>query len=483
MDGYVDANGTTSNNRDSTGAFGVGMGLLGEMSDDDSDEDDMISPPLSATALKGKNQALYDAMKAPAAGNSTTAALPPSNRQQPPSSAQTKPLDLRGGGAPNTRGPPQVGEDPFRDGPPGRRPPGLTIPPAAQTTAQLATSPQYPPTPHQQQMRQQQLAAPPQMINRTPSPSSSGPSYPRDIPSRAAAASPMPAPVPQRPAPAFMIAPPGSPAPSMHGNPNSPNAPPLSPMFPSTTPLQLPPSTPITPLFAAPPTPSTDEKGPKVSFAAIIRGEHESALLDRSKKSLEGSDQSHSTVGSGLRGKRVDGDDFWRRFSMVAHQQESDTRKVKGGESSWLAKTQSRTKSYSRWVALVGIFFLCLIVGGVFCGVWFSRGSGNGHAAPEAIGGKENQGDVTSATSTSAAVTNAGAKTSGGYARATMTTSNGVIVAMQKKRAGGDFEHATGVFASPSDDLFDDSPLAAPTSHPIPRTHHDRRQHRNRQFK
>jgi hypothetical protein len=116
---------------------------------------------------------------------------------------------------------------------------------------------------------------------------------------------------------------PSSPAPSYRRTPPKPH----SPMLP-TTPLQLPPSTPITPLFAAPPPSVLEQEEKKVSFG-VMRGENEDVLLERTREKRIGSDDSHGSMSSraGLRNKaRNDGDDFWRRFSMVAHQAESDAR-------------------------------------------------------------------------------------------------------------------------------------------------------------
>lgn len=245
-------------------------------------------------------------------------------------------------------------------------------------------------------------------------------------------------------------------------------------MFNPTTPVQLPPSTPITPLFAAPPTVIIGEKsGPKVAF--IMRSGQEDALLDRSKKSQEGSDDSHSTVGSGPRKPRG-GDDFWRRFSMVAHQTEADTKKG-SRESSWLVQTERRTRAYSRWVALSGIFILCLIAGGVACGIIFSKGQGNGHAAPVAIGGKENESDITSLP---ASTSKSHATSATGYVHQTMTTSNGVIVAAQRRQlieseTAAPFPSATPVLNAVIKAINPPAPAK------VPRHHHGQR--RSRQIK
>ncbi len=73
--------------------------------------------------------------------------------------------------------------------------------------------------------------------------------------------------------------------------------PPASPRMPNTPHPLLPPMTPITPAFVRPtPGPPADREV-KFHAEAIIRSDHEGALLPK-------------------RGER--GDDFWRRFSMIA---------------------------------------------------------------------------------------------------------------------------------------------------------------------
>lgn len=473
-DQYLDAK-TEGNNRDSGAAFGVGMGLLGEVSDDSDDDDDDAPPSRALVVPKGKNQALFEALNGPSAPSAKSPADLPPSRQQPANGAQPRPAP-----------PPaqRKGSDPFRDVPAAqrredaRRPTELMIPPvAASMNAQLAGSPQFPPSP--QQVQQQQLAAPP-YINRAPSPAA-----PRDIPSRLAAGSPMPAPRPQRPAPAFMIAPPGSPVPS---SPAPAYSGPSSPMLP-VTPLQLPPSTPITPLFAAPPTKPDDEKaGLKVTFTTIMRSEDENVLLERTREKGGGSDDSHSSDGSraGLRRPRRDGDDFWRRFSVVAHQSETDARK-RNHVSSWLSKTEGRARSYSRWVAISGIFILALIAGGVAAGIYFNHGQGNGHAAPVAIGGKEEQSDITSSTTSSARA--AGATTRTGLNVHTLTTENGSVMAIPTPARRGDgfvgATHTPGPTPSPTPHLADLAGKLEAARAPAPGPHHhqlerNRRHHRNR---
>jgi hypothetical protein len=475
------------------------MGLLGDVSDDDDDDDDHMSPtPASSAAPKGKNQALLEAISGSSPtvskGSNGSPALPPSSgiRQAVKSGApphQPPP-------AKDVPVPQRQDSDTFRDRPQPpqsqprgqpqatrpsaehRRPPGLTIPPAAATTAQLATSPQFPSPPLQAHQQQQLHATPP--IDRAPSPAVA----PRDIPARVATSSPMPAPRPQRPAPAFMITPTGSPVPSSPAPPFAHTVPVHSPMLP-TTPLQLPPSTPITPLFAAPP-PSVLQQGENrsVSFS-VMRGESEGVLLERTREK-NGSDDSHMSMGSrtGLRNKaRNDGDDFWRRFSMVAHQAESNTHNPHK-RSSWLAKAERNAQAYSRWVAIGGVLLLCLIGAGIASGIYLNKGKGNGHADPLAIGGKANESDISTPTSTSATLSTKRT----GYLHQTMTTSDGNVfpVPTNPPRRRG-IEGASQPTPTPTPAL--DAIIERLQSPPEPladvaRRHHeqDRRQHRNRQL-
>jgi hypothetical protein len=96
-------------------------------------------------------------------------------------------------------------------------------------------------------------------------------------------------------------------------------------------PLQ-PPMTPITPVFARP-AKSPAPRAIQYTGDTIIRGGSEDNLVPR-------------------RGQR--GDDFWRRFSIVA----KDEKKT----SSWLIKTQSGSSKLSRWVWFVGMMFLVVCV-------------------------------------------------------------------------------------------------------------------------
>ncbi|KAK7056998.1 hypothetical protein VNI00_002716 [Paramarasmius palmivorus] len=119
--------------------------------------------------------------------------------------------------------------------------------------------------------------------------------------------------------------------------PPRPNYSSPSPMPVSSTPHPLePPVTPITPVFARP------AKEIKFDEKPIMRGKTEDTMLPS-------------------RGQRRD--DFWRRFSMVVHEQErpnaqkrSDTNHFPN--SMWLRRTQNGIKRMSRWVWLVGILLI-----------------------------------------------------------------------------------------------------------------------------
>jgi len=117
-------------------------------------------------------------------------------------------------------------------------------------------------------------------------------------------------------------------------------------------PLQ-PPVTPITPVFVQP------VKTSAVKFASkqpIMRGEKEETLLPK-------------------RGER--GDQFWKRFSMVA--------KVESNKpSTWLEKTSGGQSRFSRWVLFLAIFLVSTIVGVSVLGWYMTR---NNPGAPTAVGG------------------------------------------------------------------------------------------------
>jgi hypothetical protein len=117
--------------------------------------------------------------------------------------------------------------------------------------------------------------------------------------------------------------------------------------------------TPITPVFARPSkTPSPSD----VKFAeTIIRGNSEDNLLPKRE---------------GERG------DFWRRFSMVAKEEEKP--------SSWLVKTQHGSSRLSRWVWLIGLFLL--IGGALGIGIWYYVAhNSNSNRPPTAVGGSADE--------------------------------------------------------------------------------------------
>ena len=141
-----------------------------------------------------------------------------------------------------------------------------------------------------------------------------------------------------------------------------PRAAPTTSVSPSPHPLH-PPMTPITPAFIRPtPSPSPtsikfSEKPPRAR--QIMRGNTEETLLPS-------------------RGEK--GDDFWRRFSIVAKEP------LSAHESSWLRKTRDGSTHFSRWVWIVGFVIVVLILGGIGFGVWATRNS-PGHQQPTPIGG------------------------------------------------------------------------------------------------
>ncbi|TDL22112.1 hypothetical protein BD410DRAFT_788796 [Rickenella mellea] len=126
------------------------------------------------------------------------------------------------------------------------------------------------------------------------------------------------------------------------------------------------PSTPILPAFARPPkSPSPDNE--KIH---AIRGNSEETLLPK-------------------RGQK--GDDFWRRFSMVAHTHP-------GERSTWLKKTETGYSRLSKLVWLIGVLILLVIGGAIALTLWQTR-SNSTHRVPVAIGGSANDGVPTGSSS------------------------------------------------------------------------------------
>ncbi|KAJ7134826.1 hypothetical protein C8R44DRAFT_829192 [Mycena epipterygia] len=177
------------------------------------------------------------------------------------------------------------------------------------------------------------------------------------------------------------------------GHPNlrivAPPSSPGSPFTPSPSgsphPLQAP-VTPITPVFARPQRTQTMSSVGSVAFSdtksLIMRGDREETLLPR--------------------GRGEKGEQFWRRFSMVAKDPEEKR------PSSWLQKTQGGTNRLRSWVWIIGIILIVCAAGGIGLGIYISE-QASAHYRPDAIGGSVN-GGVSALTSASASATKSGAK-------------------------------------------------------------------------
>lgn len=118
--------------------------------------------------------------------------------------------------------------------------------------------------------------------------------------------------------------------------------------------------TPIQPVFARP-----EKAEPSVRFGGtpILRSGQEDTPIRR-------------------RGER--GDDFWRRFSMIAKDNSSHK------ESKWLHETQSGKSRWSRYVWIIGLLLLACIGLGVGLGVYSHlTNKSNVQSGPKAIGGSD----------------------------------------------------------------------------------------------
>ncbi|KAL6308453.1 hypothetical protein BKA93DRAFT_566210 [Sparassis latifolia] len=141
-----------------------------------------------------------------------------------------------------------------------------------------------------------------------------------------------------------------------------------TPSIPSTPhPLQ-PPMTPIEPAFIRPfNAPATRD----VKFAEvqpILRGNGEETLLPR-------------------RGARQ-GEEFWRRFSMIA--KEDNRKPYAQKQSAWLKKTVTGSSRMSRWVLIMGMILLVVIIGAICLGVYVAHKS-TSPSTPTAIGGSADE--------------------------------------------------------------------------------------------
>ena len=164
---------------------------------------------------------------------------------------------------------------------------------------------------------------------------------------------------------------------------------PASPAPSSPHPLH-PSVTPITPAFIRPSKSpvSRDGSALNVKFSEgkaiprkpIIRGNSEETLLP---------------------GRGEKGDDFWRRFSMVAKEGNGKSQKerwvfslpqsfarTKSSSSSWLHKMHDGSNRHSRAVFVAAIVLLLLIAGGVALGL-FMRRNAPAHQQPTALGGSD----------------------------------------------------------------------------------------------
>ncbi|KAG8969987.1 hypothetical protein FRC03_012440 [Tulasnella sp. 419] len=338
---------------DSAAHGAIGGGLLNFRDSYASDDDDVPSK-----MTKSKNQALFEA-----AVNSKDSAAPPAYQ---PSPLSVRPAEKKGMMAVSN---PEAGD---------------------QRSASSSPQPQ-----------QQQRMNPPQPQNRGPSPAP--PAAPVNVRIQQQAA-----PQPQRPSPAFMPpgqgpAPPGPPGPRGHVPPplnfQQPPKPAPGPYGVSMTPHAIPlpaTSTPIQPVFIKPAFVKFEEnlaaqekEGSIMSHEStmpILRGNKEETLLAR-------------TTGTGPRlprvGEKRDGDDFWRRFSMVAKMEKAKPANQR--HSPWLRRTLGKGNSLSRWVWVVGLFLLLCIVGGSVAIWWFTRGDPD-HQVPVSITGGESQAATYSST-------------------------------------------------------------------------------------
>ncbi|KAF9468717.1 hypothetical protein BDZ94DRAFT_1145819, partial [Collybia nuda] len=145
-------------------------------------------------------------------------------------------------------------------------------------------------------------------------------------------------------------------------------------------PLQ-PPITPITPIFARP------AKTTAIKFSETTRDPSKPIMRGNSEETLLPS-----------RGEK--GDDFWRRFSMVAKEENKKPHAQK--QSVWLRETQNGTTRLSRWVWVIAIVIVLCIGGAIGLGWYFSHNAPD-HQQPTAFGGSANETAAPAPASTKAA--------------------------------------------------------------------------------
>ncbi|KAF7346590.1 hypothetical protein MSAN_01887200 [Mycena sanguinolenta] len=138
------------------------------------------------------------------------------------------------------------------------------------------------------------------------------------------------------------------------------------------------PLTPITPVFARPQRSNTTDSANSVTFSEtkglIMRGDGEGTMpRPRGQKG---------------------GDQFWRRFSMVAKDPDEKH------PSRWLSKAQGSNNNFTRWVWIVGIILVVCAAGGIGLGVYLSE-QANAHYRPDAIGGSADEGTASLPVTTS----------------------------------------------------------------------------------
>jgi len=163
---------------------------------------------------------------------------------------------------------------------------------------------------------------------------------------------------------------------NQHGAPRMPLAvvrpppPPVAPISVPSTPHPLPPTmTPILPVFARP-SKHTGSQDVKWGPEPIMRGNSEEKLIPR-------------------RGEK--GDDFWRRFSMIAREENQKPSSQK--RSDWLQKTQSGTNRLSRWIWFIGLIIFSCAGFGIGLGWYFSHQAPS-HQDPTTFGGRASNGLV-----------------------------------------------------------------------------------------